>query len=294
MTRPPLHARAALARSLLAVASAKKTGGAPQPREEARQRPSRRHRRTPTAFIVALTIGAAAALLAFVPAIPQPQWYHDFTDRRSLFGIPRFFDVISNVPFLLVGSVGLRQLFAGRIRFIAPVERWPYATFFLGILLTGLTSAWYHLAPDNPRLAGDRLTMTIAFMGWLTAQMSERLDVRAVRTLLVTLLIVGTGSVLYWAASEALGRGDLRPYAFVHFHAAFLTVLLLWCYPPRYRRGGDVLAVIGLYALALLAEWFDRPLFEATGLLSGHTLKHLIAALAVWWALRMLRLRAPA
>lgn len=246
------------------------------------------------AFIVALTIIVALALFTLIPPMAQPQWYHDFADRRSLFGIARFFDVVSNAPFCLLGIIALRQLMAGRIRFVNPRERWPYAVFFLGILLTGLTSAWYHLAPDNARLAGDRLTLTVAFMGWLSAQVGERLGVRAAPALLAVLLALGMGSVLYWAATEAAGRGDLRPYGFVHFYSVLLIPLLLWCYPPRYRRGGDVLAVLGLYALALLAEWFDRPLLEWTGVVSGHTLKHLIGALAVWWALRMLRLREPA
>jgi hypothetical protein len=51
--------------------------------------------------------------------------------------------------------------------------------------------------------------------------------------------------------------------------------------------------VLVLCAAALAAEWLDRPLFTLTGMLSGHTLKHGLAALAVYWALRMLRWRQP-
>ena len=122
------------------------------------------NKRARIAFVAALAVAGAAALLLIAP-IPQPQGYHDFADQRTLFAIPRFFDVVSNAPFFILGAIALWLLAAGRIRFVDPRERGPYAVFFLGILLTALTSAWYHLAPDDARLAGDRLTMTIAFMG---------------------------------------------------------------------------------------------------------------------------------
>lgn len=52
--------------------------------------------------------------------------------------------------------------------------------------------------------------------------------------------------------------------------------------------------MLGLYGAALVAELFDRQIFAFTGALSGHTLKHVLAALAAGWALRMLMLRHPA
>ena len=82
-----------------------------------------------------------------------------------MFGIDNFFDVISNLGFLIVGMVGLVIVFGGRAQFEFRSERWPYAVFFLGVLLTALGSGYYHLAPDNESLFWDRLPMTIAFMG---------------------------------------------------------------------------------------------------------------------------------
>jgi hypothetical protein len=42
-------------------------------------------------------------------------------------------------------------------------------------------------------------------------------------------------------------------------------------------------ALIGLYALAKLLELGDEAVFRATaGAVSGHSLKHLVAALAAW------------
>ena len=44
-------------------------------------------------------------------------------------------------------------------------------------------------------------------------------------------------------------------------------------------------ATLALYLVAKQAESHDRALFEASGLLSGHSLKHLVAAGAVLCAL---------
>jgi hypothetical protein len=48
----------------------------------------------------------AVALLAR-PPIPQIQSYNDFADQHTILGIPNFYDVVSNVPFLIVGVLGL-------------------------------------------------------------------------------------------------------------------------------------------------------------------------------------------
>ena len=47
------------------------------------------------------------------------------------------------------------------------------------------------------------------------------------------------------------------------------------------------------YGLAKAGEIFDQPIYALTGFVSGHTLKHLCAGLAVYWVLRSLRLRQP-
>jgi hypothetical protein len=45
--------------------------------------------------------------------------------------------------------------------------------------------------------------------------------------------------------------------------------------------------------VARLAEVFDAAIYAGGQLLSGHTLKHFVAALAAFWVLRMIRLRRP-
>lgn len=40
-------------------------------------------------------------------------------------------------------------------------------------------------------------------------------------------------------------------------------------------------------------ELLDKPVYEMGHLLSGHTLKHLLAAISAWWILRILQKRKP-
>jgi hypothetical protein len=50
-------------------------------------------------------------------------------------------------------------------------------------------------------------------------------------------------------------------------------------------------AAAAFYGLAKVAEALDAPIYELVHLVSGHTLKHLLAATAVWCLLRMLQVR---
>jgi len=51
------------------------------------------------------------------------------------------------------------------------------------------------------------------------------------------------------------------------------------------------LAVIGLYLLALLCDFTDHQIAALTGAVSGHTAKHAVAALAIYWVVVGLRRR---
>lgn len=246
------------------------------------------------AGFVALT---ALAVYLWLPAIPQDPAYHAFADRRDVGGIPNFFDVASNLGFLWVGLAGLGFALSdragnGRV-FLEPGERWIYFSLFLGVVLTGLGSAYYHLAPDNGRLVWDRLPMTILFMSLFAAIIAERIDVKAGLYALLPLLALGMGSVVYWHLGEQIGQGDLRLYGMVQFLPLLLMPLLLLFFPPRYTGGAYLLIALVYYGLAKLCETFDAVIYSMGELVSGHTLKHLLAALAVYWLLRMIRSRRP-
>jgi len=248
-------------------------------------------------LLIGLTAAAIGALWV-VPPIPQDPAYHQFADRRAFFGMPNALNVLSNAAFVLVGGIGLgfmaRRGTSGSARpFSQPADAWPYVALFLGIALTGVGSGYYHLAPDNARLVWDRIPMTVAFAAIVAAVLVERISVRAGLVALPMLLGAGIGSVLYWQAAEARGAGDLRPYAFVQFFPLLIVPFIMLLFPSRYTRGGDLLGAAALYGLAKVFEIADAKVFAVGQLVSGHTLKHLAAAVATLLIIRMLRLRGP-
>ena len=66
--------------------------------------------RGPVLVFLGLAAASLAALL-LLPPILQDQNYHRFADERTLFSIPNFWNVISNLPFIAVGAAGLRQFY---------------------------------------------------------------------------------------------------------------------------------------------------------------------------------------
>jgi hypothetical protein len=237
-------------------------------------------------LLLASGLMAGAALL---PRIPQDAAYHRFADTRTILGVPNALNVLSNLPFLLVGLLGWRVVFR-KSRFLRPSERWPYAVCFAGITLTAFGSSWYHWAPDNATLVWDRLPMTLGFMGLMCAVIAERLSVRAGLALLGPLIGAGIASVWYWRITETNGAGDLRPYLLVQFGPAILIPALVLLFPARYTLSERYWRILGWYAAAKILEAADGPIFAAGGIVSGHTLKHLAAAWACYEIVRMVEL----
>jgi hypothetical protein len=163
--------------------------------------------------------------------------------------------------------------------------------FFVGVLLTAAGSAYYHLAPDNQRLFWDRLPMTIAFMALIAAQVADRISVRMGLVLLIPLLAVGLASVLYWRATEQAGAGNVVPYGVLQAYSVVMLLLIALSQPSRYTRGSDVYWVFAAYVAAKLFELLDAQVLGLGHLVSGHTLKHVAAAVGGLVVCRMLLLR---
>jgi hypothetical protein len=239
---------------------------------------------------LAAVTAVSAAVVFSMPPIPQDPAYHQFADTRTVFGIPNFQNVISNLPFLLIGGVGLVRL---RRRLAEPSsaaeasEKAAWLFLFLGIALTAFGSAWYHLKPDNASLVWDRLPMTLGFMGFFAGIIGERIGQRAYRLLFWPLVGVGVASVLYWYASELRGAGDLRLYALVQFFPLLLIPLLMAFYQPRYTGGRWIFIALAAYGAAKVFEHYDHEIHDALGFVSGHPLKHLVAAAGCWALLHM-------
>lgn len=248
---------------------------------------------SPAAWKKYLVGGVTAALIGTVflfPPIAQDLAYHDFADKRPLAQVPNAGDVLSNIPFCIVGLWGLLMLW--RQRGGDTAARLLWYVFFFGVFLVGFGSGYYHWAPDNQTLVWDRLPMTIAFMSLFSLVIAERIRPSLGYALFPLLLAAGAGSVWYWAYTESIGAGDLRPYALVQFLPMVLILLMVALFPSPAGGTRYLLWCLGWYLAAKGLEHFDAEVFVlAGGALSGHSLKHVAAAAGVACLLPYAKLR---
>ena len=245
---------------------------------------SRRHK---LYFLGLLTVLAVAGVYT-IPHIPQSVTYHNFCDTRALAGIPNFANVISNLPFVIVGLIGLLSM----KRSVAPRNiAVIYISLFAGIILTGFGSAYYHGYPDNNTLVFDRLPMTIVFMSLLAAVAGESIGAGIGRGALAPLLLTGIASVLWWHHTEGIGSGDLRLYVLVQYYPMILIPAILILFPPPAGRLSwtPLLYAAAWYGAAKIFEQFDCTIYSALGFVSGHSLKHLAAAISTGFLVKRFR-----
>lgn len=198
---------------------------------------------------------------------------HPFVDARTFWGIPNALDVLSNLPLSIAGLWGLLAL---RGRLLPATTRRAVQVFFAGLLLTAVGSAGYHWAPDVQGLVWDRLGMAITFAGALALAVAERVGQPPVPATLWTTLLLAVVSALL-----PLSLGNVLPWAVLQYGG---VALIVWCATRRPADGAigvRIGALIGWYTLAKALELGDAAVFHATGeLVSGHSLKHIAAALA--------------
>lgn len=248
--------------------------------------------RTRATLVVAVSL-ISVCCLWLVPPVPLGPRYHIFADNRTQLGIPNCMNVLSNIPFMLVGLWGVLWLFgrSSASAFQTRLEKAVYLIFFLGVAFTGVGSFWYHLNPNNQRLPFDLLPMTFAFMAMLTSIAIERIGIRFGRTLLIPLLLLGASSVGYWYVTEARGHGDYRFYLFVQFFPPLLIGLMIVLFPPSYTGMKYLVIAFLLFVLAKFLELFDGEIYRAVHIVSGHALKHITAGVACYVILLMLERR---
>lgn len=238
-------------------------------------------------FVVTLVVAT------FISPVSQDPGYHNFADLRPLMGVPNFGNVVSNIGFLIVGLLGLLMTLGPKRYelFDHASDAIPYIIAFTGVTLVAFGSSYYHWIPSNETLLWDRLPMTIAFMSLFAAVIADRINRRVgLCILLPTLLVAGVMSVLYWYWTELIGQGDLRPYAVVQFFPIVTILIILWLFPQhRYTDTRSLLYVIACYGAAKLLEAFDKEILDFLGgFMSGHSLKHIVSAIAVYFLLHML------
>jgi len=236
------------------------------------------------AVLAAVAVVSLVLLLSLSPPGQNPA-YHSFADQRAFLGMPNFLNVTSNIAFLLVGIAGVAFLARRPMS-----SRAAWLTFCLGVAAISAGSGYYHADPNDQTLVWDRLPMTLAFMGFLSAILGEYVSARLGRVVLAPAVLAGLISVLYWHWFD-----DLRFYYWIQLIPLLMVPVVMILFRAPHTGRWLLLVAVGLYGLAKISELHDRDVFEMTArLLSGHTVKHLLAALCCLAVLAMLWRRKPA
>jgi hypothetical protein len=185
--------------------------------------------------------------------------YHLFANQATVMGIPNAANVLSNIPFVIVGVFG----------FLAAKQDTRWRILWAGLILTGFGSAYYHFRPANGTLVWDRLPMAITFAAVICIFLHDATLQK--NPPLIAWLAYSVGTVIFWAVTD-----DLRPYIVLQF-GGMIFLATVWICRRRVLRGwGWVL--LG-YSLAKTLEAADRSIWSATReAVSGHPWKHIAAA----------------
>jgi len=224
-----------------------------------------------------ITLSGIVLLMLNGP-IRQQQQYHQFADERMVYGISNFWNVISNLPFLIIGVLGMFFIFQKSRE--NNIRLWLNGfVFFLGIFFTAIGSAWYHLHPSDQTLVWDRLPMTISFMAFFSVIIGKFICARSGSRALIPLLLIGFMSIIHWQITDSRGEADLRIYAMVQFLPLVLIPVILLMFKSNDHLKKYFWLILLAYLIAKVFEAGDHFMFEKIKLISGHTIKHIFAAL---------------
>ncbi len=237
-------------------------------------------------LLVAISALITLAGLLIQDPIPQDPAYHNFADKKDAYNIPNILNVLSNLPFLIVGLLGLYNLSIKNSLNIVTTNKLAYFALFLGSALVSFGSGYYHLWPDNQTLVWDRLPMTIAFMGLFSIVISEFISTKIGKQVLIPLLILGVMSVLYWHVTESNGYGDLRYYAMVQFFPILAIPIILVAFNSHFSNISAYWWLLAFYIAAKIFEHYDFEIQALLSVISGHSIKHIAAAIGLYILLR--------
>ena len=233
------------------------------------------------ALIILLSVLSIVSLFYFDP-IAQDNTYHNFADQREIFGIANLLNVASNLPFLIVGWLGVYMTINSKLHILEKLKM-AYMIMFCGLIVIFIGSSYYHLMPNNESLVWDRLPMAVVFMSLFSIIVSEFVSMDLGKKLLFPFIVAGIASVVYWHMTEQIGVGDLRFYGLVQFLPIMIIVAILIFFKSSHKS--DVYAYTYLliaYAVAKVFEYYDAQVYEYLILISGHSIKHVIAAVGLY------------
>ena len=225
----------------------------------------------PLPYFLSLALVLTIGSLTLSP-ITQPESYHLFADKTGWAWLPNALNVLTNLAFAAVAIYG----FLRRPRFtLGPDLLLGMITFLIGLLLISLGSAYYHWAPSSDSLLWDRLPLSMTLMGGASFSLIvAQTKVKRAFLLYMGMQLIAIGTTLYWYFWD-----DLRFYAMCQVFPMGLLLLSV----IRLRRHPLTLYLalcLIAYIIAKFAEYYDQAIFDFTSsIVSGHSVKHLFAAL---------------
>ncbi len=201
--------------------------------------------------------------------------YFEFADGRALLGVPNWQNVLSNIPFFLIGLVGYLA-----IRKRPIMENFDLAgrLYAMALMLTAFGSGYFHWGPTPQTLFWDRLPMALGFGGLCSLITIDRLYPGLKKATVYLIAIISVLTVMNWI----YGNQDLRPYLILQFVGGFYVLLVSLCTRGNRISNPVVFVSLAFYVLAKILEVYDRQIYSIHSISSGHTLKHLIAAMSTY------------
>jgi hypothetical protein len=243
------------------------------------------------ALMTVITVGAIVTLIFMEPMVQNPS-YHNFSDQKDWWLIPNVGNTLSIFPFLIVGLLAIYHLQIKNDLKIVEELRTAYLLLFGGVALVAFGAAYYHLSPNNDSLVWDRLPMVVAFMALFSIVVGEFISIRWAKAMLWPAVVAGIASVVYWHFGEARGEGDLRFYALVQFLPMLIMPVIFVLFDSKFTGTRAYWWLLVAYILAKICEKFDAEIFELMGFISGHSIKHLLAAAGLYLLLKSYQQRS--
>lgn len=202
--------------------------------------------------------------------------YYSFSDTRPFFSIPNSANILSNLGFLLIGLLGLHYMRKDKKMLTSPYERGFLYLFFLGLCCISLGSSYFHYALTPLSLLSDRLPLALTFTALFSFLIIERINPSIGLIVGPFMIIFGMGAAIYWYLTH-----DIRLYLLSQAITLISVPLLCLLFPSSHRKDRYLLLAASLYLLALLFDYFDKEVFVLMDkMMSGHTIKHLLSAVA--------------
>jgi hypothetical protein len=224
------------------------------------------------ARVITVLSAIAILIIALAVTITRGPEFHHYADTRTWLGIPNAGDVLSNAMFLVVAL-------------------WSTHPARLGVAAIALGSGVYHAVPSDTTLAFDWLPIVLTLAIVNAVVIGDRAGARAGRHASILGPAFAIAAVAWWVASGGTHGGNMAPYVAVQAVGIALPAVLVATTPGSIRLRFLLVGLIA-FAIARLCASYDRALLDAIGV-SGHSLKHVVAALAAGCALRALDDRNP-